>query len=147
MTSVEAPPRPTSLKKLGFVPEASARSYEIATNIYSTAKSYVPASLQPRIEKVEETVTNVSRVWRGRLREVPRPRRRCRLPPPDPPHLPDRRPSQASAPYVTKAQDKGAELLKAADERVRKVLRTCSRQLVPVSGRPHRGLHTLVIVH
>lgn len=91
MTTVEAPPRPGSLKKLGFVPEASARSYEIATNIYSTAKSYVPASLQPRIEKVEESVTN------------------------------------ASAPYVTKAQDKGAELLKAADERVDKAIGQASQ--------------------
>lgn len=54
-----APPRPNSLKKLGFVPEAGAKSYEIATNVYTTAKSYVPASLQPKLEKVEESVTSV----------------------------------------------------------------------------------------
>lgn len=59
----ETPATPTSngLKKLGFVPEAGAKSYEIATNVYTTAKSYVPASLQPRLEKVEESVTNVGR--------------------------------------------------------------------------------------
>lgn len=59
MTTVEAP-RPTNgLKKLGFVPEASAKSYEIASSIYVKAKSYVPESLQPRLEKVEESVANV----------------------------------------------------------------------------------------
>ena len=71
-----------SLKKLSFVPEYGTKGYELATNVYSTAKSYVPAPLQDRLTKVEETVT------------------------------------AASAPYITKAQDKGTDLLKVVDSQV-----------------------------
>lgn len=73
----------TGLKKLSFVPENITKGYTIASNVYTTAKSYVPAPLQTHLSRVEETVTAVS------------------------------------APYISKAQDKGTELLKAVDERVR----------------------------
>lgn len=58
--TVAAPPSNAGLKKLGFVPEAGARGCEIASNIYSTAKGYVPASLQPRLDNLEVSVSNVS---------------------------------------------------------------------------------------
>jgi len=70
------------LKKLNFVPEYGSKGYEIATNVYTTAKSYVPAPLQDSLTKVEESVT------------------------------------AATAPYITKAQDKGTDLLKVVDTQV-----------------------------
>lgn len=73
------------LKKLGFVSEYGTKGYEIATNVYTSAKSYVPAPIQEKLTKVEETV------------------------------------AVATAPYVTKAQDKGTEVLKAVDVQVRDV--------------------------
>lgn len=72
----------TSLKKLNFVPEYGTKGYNLASNVYSTAKNYVPASFKEQLTKVEESV------------------------------------AAASAPYVTKAQDKGTELLKVMDDQV-----------------------------
>jgi hypothetical protein len=71
-----------SLKKLNFVPEYGTKGYNLASNVYSTAKSYVPASFKEPLSKVEESV------------------------------------AAASAPYVTKAQDKGTEILKVVDDQV-----------------------------
>jgi IMP dehydrogenase/GMP reductase len=48
------------LKRVGFVPEAGTKGYEIASQIYTTAKGYVPATIQPTVTKVEETMTNAT---------------------------------------------------------------------------------------
>jgi Rubber elongation factor protein (REF) len=74
------------LKKLQFVPEYGSKGYSMATNVYSTAKDRLPASLKAKVDQVEESVTEVS------------------------------------APYITKAQDKGAELLKIVDDQVSKTV-------------------------
>ena len=73
------------LKKLNFVPEYGSKGYCVATNVYSSAKERLPASLKAKVDQVEETVT------------------------------------EASAPYITKAQDKGSELLKIVDDQVSNV--------------------------
>lgn len=48
------------LKKLGFVPQVSTQAYNTLGSVYTTAKTYVPASLKPQVERVEETVTSIS---------------------------------------------------------------------------------------
>ena len=73
----------SDLKKLAFVPEGAAKGASLASSAYATAKTYVPAPLQPQLARVEDTLSSVS------------------------------------APYVTLAQDKGTELLKAVDNSVR----------------------------
>jgi hypothetical protein len=71
-----------NLKKLAFVPEYGSKGYSMATNVYSTTKEKLPASLKAKVDQIEETVTEVS------------------------------------APYITKAQDKGTEILKIVDNQV-----------------------------
>lgn len=70
------------LKRLAFVPDVAEKAAHTAASVYNTSKTYVPANLKPRLESVEERVSNLS------------------------------------APYVTKAQDAGSELLKAMDSKV-----------------------------
>lgn len=50
----------SDLKKLQFVPEVGAKSVNVAGNVYSAAKDYVPESLKPQLNKVEESVVNLS---------------------------------------------------------------------------------------
>lgn len=70
MATVSASPSSAAeLHRLNFVPEAGAKGCEIASNIYATAKGYVPASLKPRLDKVEESVSQV---------RTARPRAACR---------------------------------------------------------------------
>lgn len=45
------------LNRLAFVPEYGTKGYSLAANAYEMAKTYVPASVKPQIEKLEETVT------------------------------------------------------------------------------------------
>ncbi|KAG7669525.1 hypothetical protein Ndes2526B_g05866 [Nannochloris sp. 'desiccata'] len=79
------------LKQLNFVPEYGSKGYFMATNVYSTAKDKLPASLKAKVDQVEETVT------------------------------------EASAPYITKAQDKGSELLKIVDDQVDKAMQSAGQ--------------------
>lgn len=48
------------LKVLGFVPEVGSKSFNLATRTYSSAKGYVPTSLQPTVSKLEEQVVSLS---------------------------------------------------------------------------------------
>jgi hypothetical protein len=45
------------LNRLAFVPEYGTKGYSYAAMTYEMAKTYMPASVKPQIEKMEETVT------------------------------------------------------------------------------------------
>lgn len=81
--TVTAPPaNGAELKRLQFVPEAAEKAAYTAEKLYTSGKAYVPASMKPKLDQVEERVSSLS------------------------------------APYVSKAQDSSAELLKAVDQKV-----------------------------
>lgn len=48
------------LKRLAFVPEVAEKAVNTASSLYSTSKTYVPASLKPRLDGLEEQVGNLS---------------------------------------------------------------------------------------
>lgn len=52
-----AAPQDSGLKKLGPVLDASSYGYTVASNLYTTARAYVPASLESTVEKAETTLT------------------------------------------------------------------------------------------
>lgn len=49
-----------SLKRLSVVPEVTTKGCEAATNMYNTAKTYVPEQLKEPVEKIEEKLSSLS---------------------------------------------------------------------------------------
>ena len=59
-TNMAAPQKDNGLKKLGPVLDASSYGYTVASNLYTTARTYVPAALEATVHKAETTLTEYS---------------------------------------------------------------------------------------
>ena len=60
MAAAQAAPQPNGYKKLGFVEDVAERGVDVAGTAYATAKKYVPQSVRPRLDLVEEQVTSIA---------------------------------------------------------------------------------------